>query len=262
MSFVPGTVHVCKSELTPILNTPGWSTSGDLSLSASDSPGGSPDHGPFEYESDSTAWDPSPQIPSDQVADLKTKFSPAEFDVSANPHLAVSLSTSGEPGIELEIASASLSALQQTITLVLVGHPLLQVSIGPTIDLSVGIQKSVAEQSVQDEESEGLSESEAIDDVAEEAAGDAVVGIDADVEDFYGVTPLASADATAFDSIEADLAEGLGEDVAIVDFVPSESDPVPDDVDPGDAAGIDGDLGLGDVIDVDGLADLLILFAF
>jgi hypothetical protein len=259
VNFVVGDVKLCKNNLNPILNTPGGFVSGQLSLSAADSAGGVADHGPFVYSAAATAWTEVPGAPPGQV--LTTMFSPAKFEASVNPQLTASFTGSGSPTIDVQIATATVSALTQNVTLVGAGlGPLLQVTLGPSLELAVKVGKGSADEAVKTEEAQGVDEATAVEDVADELASDAIVGIDLELSEYYGVIIATSAEQTVFVTIRESLVTAFESDPAITAFSAAAADAVPTVITPAEAASLDGEIAAADVIDVGALDELLFFF--
>ena len=172
-SFVPEEVTVCDTGLTPMLRTPDGFDGGLLSLNAKIADQSI--RGPFTYSADATAWTSVPGAPSGQP--LKTQSNPLSIEAVVDPHLSIVYKAGGsDSGAEpvLEIAHVTMSAVWRDVTLVGPSGPLLRVSLGPSLELSVGIKKKDAEEKVKDAESQGEDETTAEADVADQIAANAV----------------------------------------------------------------------------------------
>jgi len=249
-AFVPGDVSVCASGLQPVLNTLGGFVHGLLSIGAQSA-------GPFVYDSSVTAWTRTPGAPRGQR--FVTDFTKAKVEGAVGPSLSASFSSSG-PDLGIDLASVTVKAGVQTVTLVLAGSSLLEAGLGPELEFSASIDKADAEQVVQDDEAEGIPSDQATTAAADELGGDAVIAIDQEAGEFYGISIAASQEQILFGAAQQQLDTALAADPALGDdFTPAAADPVPTEVTPGEAGAVTDELG-ADAIAADGLDDLIILF--
>lgn len=264
VSFVPGEVTVCDTGLTTALGTPDGFDGGLLSLNAKIA--GQSVRGPFTYSADATAWTSAPGAPAGQQ--LKTEFDPLSVDAGIDPRLRFEFTADGsgtaaEP--VLDIAHVTISADRQEVTLVGPSGPLLRVGLGPSLELSVGIKKTDAEQAVEDAESTGEGEASAEADVADEISGNATDGIDEAASEFDGLDISGEVMQALFDQLQAILLDAFEADAVLIAFADTPAsdgtadDSTADDVTANDAAALDAEAA-DTAVEVDGTADLIDLF--
>lgn len=257
VSFVPGEATVCQSGVATHLTTPDGFDGGHLSLEAAIT--GQASRGPFTYSADSTAWTSVPGAPPGQQ--LMTHFDPASASASVDPRLSAEFSVSGgPPEIGVTIAQVTLSALHQEVTLMAPPGPLLRVGLGPSLELEVLVSKRAADTAVEDEETQGVAEASAEQDVADQLSGDAVVAVDETASEFYGVDITSQVSQQLFGSLQDGLAGALQADPAVAAFDAVAAPAVASEVTAADAVAIDAELASESAVEVDGLDLLLLLF--
>lgn len=251
-TFVPGSVEVCDDGLQLTLNTPDGFYNGVLSISAGR-------RGPFTYDSSETAWTNVPGAPPQQQ--FVTSFDHARVSTQVDPKLSAEFSDSGAEA-EIDIGSITLKAPAQVVTLVSAGQsPLLQAGIGPELEFSVSVSRQAADTDAQDEEEQGVTQEDAVANVADQLAGDAVIAIDEEAPEFYGIVISADRDQVFFDEMQPRLAGALSLDPVLADDAGSAAatDSVSDDeATPDVAAETDAALG-GDTEAVSAFVDFLLL---
>ncbi len=249
VAFVPGDVTICRNDLKPSLNTRHGFDNGQMSISADG-------YGPFVYDSAVAAWTQTPGAPHGQR--FATDFSGAQIKTDVSPSLSASFGS--DPGIGITIATLTVSARRQVITLVSAGASLLQAGLGPELDFSVSIDKSAAESAVQDEEAQGVTLDQAVADIADVEAGDASVAITGAASEFYGISVSISQEQALFGPLQVQITSGLAADALLTDgFTPAQGDAVAGDTTASQAAQVDAELGT-DAVEVSGLDDLVNLF--
>ncbi len=261
VSFVPEEAAVCDSRLTPVLNTPVF-LNGDLSLGATLSDGAR--RGPFVYAADSTRWTSTPGAPAGQH--LVTRFNLASVSASVQPKLSLGFESNGEFKPVLDIASISISAFKLEVTLVRQSGALLQVGLGPTLEITAGIGARELEEEVEDGESEGLPTGAIELDLADQMGEDTAIGIGQAAEEFFGVNISTQVIAPLAREIAGSVNSDLEFDPALAEFTPADiADEFPPDDQPidseftaADGAAADAETGgLGDML-VDAFGDLVL----
>jgi hypothetical protein len=139
------------------------------------------------------------------------------------------------------------------------------VGLGPSLELSVGIKKTDAEQAVEDAESTGEGEASAEADVADEISGNATDGIDEAASEFDGLDISGEVMQALFDQLQAILLDAFEADAVLIAFADTPAsdgtadDSTADDVTANDAAALDAEAA-DTAVEVDGTADLIDLF--
>lgn len=252
---------VCDSRLTPVLHTPVL-YDGNLSLGVTLS--GCAKRGPFVYAAKSTRWTSTPGAPAGQH--LVTRFNLASVSASVDPKLSLAFHSNGELEPALDLASVSISAFRLEVTLVRQSGALLQVGLGPTLELTAEIDPREAAEEVEDGESEGLP-SGAIDvDVADQLGANTAIGIDDAATEFFGLDISAPVSEALAREIAGSLFSDLESDSALAGFtsadsaddLPPDDQPIDSEFTPAEEAAADTETeGLGDII-VDAFGDLLL----
>jgi hypothetical protein len=263
VSFVPEDVAVCDSRLKPVLNTPGGFDYGELSVGATLSGGAR--RGPFVYRADFTRWTSTPGAPAGQH--LVTKFNLASVSASVDPKLSLGFDSTGRLEPFLDIATISIAAFKLEVTLVEQSGALLQVGLGPTLEITAGIGPQEAEEEVEEGVSEGLPTG-AIDlAVADDDGVDTAVGMEEAAKEVDGLEispevsePLAQELAgSIFTDLEADPVLAGFTPADITDDFPPDDQPIDSGFTAADGAGVDTEaLGLGDIL-VDAPEFILVL---
>jgi hypothetical protein len=264
VSIVPGNVAVCDAGLTPVLNTPGGFDNGDLSLGASIHRGVR--RGPFVYSAKSTAWTSTPGAPAGQQ--FRTSFQRGTVTASVDPDLSLGYDpATGEADLAFDIAQIKISVLEHQVTLVGPHGPLLQVGLGPTLEITVQISKEEVEEEVEDGESEGLPTGAIDVDVADEMGANSVIGVNAVTTEFYEVNISNQVGGALAQEMAGNLLTAIDSDPQLGAFTPADPDdfpaddqPVDSDVTAADGSAADADTLAGGDLVVDGLFDLILAF--
>jgi hypothetical protein len=257
VSFVPGDVTVCQSSLTAALNTPDGFDNGNMSLRATTGDGAI--RGRVVYPADATTWVQTPGAPPGQR--LRTQFDPASVSASVAPQLVIGFSTTGsEPEAEVQIAQVTVAADHQEMTLVAPPGPMLRIGLGPSLEFDVSVKKAAADQAIEDEEGQGIDPSAAEQDVADQLGGDAVVAIEENSTEFYGLDISSSVSQQLFSELQTDLVNAFQDDPLVAAFDPAAADAVASDVTAADAAAIDVETAAEASVDVDAIDFLAVLF--
>lgn len=262
VSFVPGEVAVCDTGLTAMLNTPGGFDDGNMSLGAKIPEGGR--RGPFVYSAGAGRWLSVPGAPAGQQ--FVTQFDPASAEASIGGNLSLAFNpATGAAGLSLDIAHVSISAVRQDITLIAPPGPVLQVGLGPTLQISAGVTRKAVEDAVENEESGGTGGRSAEADVADDISGDVVSGIDESASEFYGLDLSPQLNRQLARELADSLLSALETDPVLEAFTPADEDPVTSEVTPADSGAVDAETSAGGVADVggsgilDGLLDFMLI---
>lgn len=241
--FTLGSVKVCDSGLGAVVGDPSAGIA--VMLSADKKSGEHANWGPFEYSAFTSRWIEAPGAPSGQRLETDYKYLDAHIETGA--HLTALLKANAKkPEYAISLVTIELQGLPRSFTLVADGESRLEATLGPTIALSVEIKLGDLEQEIGENEAEGESSAQAVDEVSEQVTTDAVIEADEESSAFFGVQLTPAQEDSVVIEESGLLDETLTADPALVEAFAA--DAIASEVGVGEAAEIDAAAGVDDLL--------------